>query len=88
MGTRTVAAATIKSVGELVEFIAKRLITDRVADESGIFWFRGHRSRAWDVLPTIWRDYDKDAERNFTNRFCVRAATRHQSLPTIRTLFG
>jgi hypothetical protein len=82
MGTGTVAAATIKSVGELVEFIAKRLSADRAADESGIFWFRGHRKRAWPVLPTIWRDYDKDAERNFTNRFCVRAATRHQSLPS------
>jgi hypothetical protein len=74
-------ATPVQSVGELVEFVSKRLTAHRTKYDSGIFWFRGHRSQAWDVLPTIWRDYDKDAERNFTNRFCVRAATRHRSLP-------
>lgn len=74
--------ATVESVGELVEFISRRLTASRNAANSGIFWFRGHRSRTWNVWPSIWRDYDKAAERNFTNRFCVRAATRHQSLPT------
>lgn len=72
---------TINSVGELVEYISGRL-ADRTTKDSGIFWFRGHRSTSWNVEPTIWRDYDKYAERNFTNRFCVRAATRYQSLPT------
>jgi len=75
-------AITVNSIGDLVEFIWKRKTEDRTASDSGIFWFRGHRSRTWDVGPSIWRDYDKYAERNFTNRFCVRAATRYQSLPS------
>ena len=75
------AAVSVRSVGELVELISKRLTEDRTEGDSGIFWFRGHRSRAWSVSPSIWRDYDKNAKRNFTNRFCVRAATRYQSLP-------
>jgi hypothetical protein len=74
--------ATVESVGDLVEFISQRLTVNRTAADSGIFWFRGHRSHTWDVWPSIWRDYDKDAERNFTNRFCVRANTRRESLPT------
>jgi hypothetical protein len=82
MGTRTIPVATVESVGHLVEYISKRLTTERTADDSGIFWFRGHRSCTWNVQPSIWRDYDKYSERNFTNRFCVRAATRYQSLPT------
>ena len=82
MIAENIAAATVKSVGDLVNFICRRLTSERTAEDSGIFWFRGHRSRAWNVGPSIWRDYDRDAERNFTNRFCVRAATRYHPLPT------
>jgi FRG domain len=78
---RSTTVTTVKSIGELVEFIAKRLTVDRMENDSGIFWFRGHRSRTWEVQPRIWRDYDKNSERNFTNRFCARSATRYQSLP-------
>ena len=80
MGTST-PSTTVKTVGELVQYIAERLAS-RTGRGSGIFWYRGHRSRMWSVQPSIWRDYDKDAERNFTNRFCVRASTRHRLLPS------
>ena len=72
---------TIKNVGGLVDYIYKRL-AERTSKDSGIFWFRGHRSSVWNLEPSIWRDYDKFSERNFTNRFGARAATRSRSLPT------
>lgn len=46
-----------------------------------ILWFRGHRSSKWHVQPAIWRDYDHGDERNFTNRFCARAGTKHTGVP-------
>ncbi len=67
---------TVDSVGSLIATVA-----DRIASHNRILWFRGHRSSTWDVHPTIWRDYDKDAEQNFTNRFRSRAGTRYQTLP-------
>jgi hypothetical protein len=69
------------SVGELVDLLRTRISRDR-----GVVWFRGHRVASWEVSPGIWRDrrYAGDQERNFTNRFSSRAATRHQSLPQYR----
>ena len=66
----------ITSVGDLAEHIVQR-----VQSTNRILWFRGHRCANWNVTPAIWRDYDKEQERNFTNRFRSRAATRYQSLP-------
>lgn len=66
----------ITSVGNLIEKVA-----NRIRSTGRVLWFRGHRSSRWDVGATIWRNYDKNDERNFTNRFRSRASTRHQSLP-------
>ncbi len=63
-------------VGDLI-----RLISSRVQASNKILWFRGNRSADWDVSPSVWRNYNPEAERNFTNRFRARAATRHQTLP-------
>ena len=66
----------IRTVGALVDYV-----TSRVRRDGRVLWFRGHRSYDWPVQPSIWRKYARDDERNFTNRFRARAATRHQSLP-------
>jgi hypothetical protein len=64
-------------IGDLIN-----IIRARIAADGRILWFRGHRSATWAVAPTIWRDkYEPEDERNFTNRFSARAATRHQALP-------
>jgi hypothetical protein len=47
MGTST-PSTTVKTVGELVQYIAERLAS-RTGRGSGIFWYRGHRSRMWSV---------------------------------------
>jgi hypothetical protein len=65
------------SIGELVSWVA-----DRVESRRRIVWFRGHRRHDWELGATIWRDYRKEDERNFTNRFRSRASNRHQWLPT------
>jgi hypothetical protein len=67
---------SINSVGNLVAHIV-----EHVRLKNRILWFRDHRCSSWDVSPAIWRDYGKDDERNFTNRFRSRAATRYESLP-------
>lgn len=66
----------IRSVGELVTFVAKTCDS-----ENRLRWFRGHREAHWDVLPSIWREYTPDEERNFTNRFRMRAALRRPVAP-------
>ncbi len=66
----------VTSIVQLISHIA-----ERVRNKNRILWFRGHRSSEWDVQPAIWRDYDVDDERNFTNRFVSRAGTRHEELP-------
>jgi hypothetical protein len=68
--------AIVTCVGDLVE-----LIKNILRNKEGLLWFRGHRASSWDVAPSIWRKYDKESERDFTNRFRARAATRHQALP-------
>lgn len=71
----------ILSIGNLVE-----VISSRVSSDKRILWFRGHRSAQWKVQAAIHRDYDKDAERNFTHRFRSRAGTRYEQLPEYSNL--
>ncbi|MBV1800610.1 FRG domain-containing protein [Siccirubricoccus sp. G192] len=66
----------IHSTGELIDQVCKMLQSDGV-----VRWFRGHRSVDWDIQPFIWRDYNSDHERNFTNRFRTRAALRRSAVP-------
>ena len=65
-----------RSIGELIDHILTDVFLGRKP-----LWFRGQRSATWSVEPSIWRQYDTDSERNFTNRFRSRAATRYQTLP-------
>lgn len=74
---QTNAAPSVGCVGDLIN-----LVGTRIWAEKRVLWFRGQRSAAWDVAPLIWREYDGEAERNFTNRFRARAGTRHQTLPS------
>lgn len=67
----------VRSVGDIVSAAANTL----PRTIGPLLWFRGHRSAAWNLSPSIWRDHDAEDERNFTNRFRSRAATRHQTVP-------
>jgi hypothetical protein len=68
---------TVETTAELIEVIARRVEVDKK-----VFWFRGQRCAHWNVWPLIWRnDYNPEQERDFTNRFRARAATRYQHLP-------
>jgi FRG domain len=66
----------VTSIAELVDAVRQHR-----TDRRDVVWFRGHGSRTWRVAPAIWRDYDKQHERNFTNRFRSRAATRMTTVP-------
>jgi len=66
----------IHTLGNLIDEVAAL-----TGEQRRILWFRGHRSLQWHVQPSIWRDYDRDDERNFTNRFCARAGTKHPAVP-------
>ena len=67
---------TVTTVSEFIECIKAE-----IESNNSILWFRGHRDCSWEVQPTVWRDYDKDGERNLTNRFTARAGTRYGPLP-------
>ncbi|NEU96930.1 FRG domain-containing protein [Bradyrhizobium uaiense] len=68
---------SINSIGQLIDILVKRHNTAN----GHILWYRGHRRSSWDVLPTIWRDYTAEDERNFAHRFRSRAAIRVASAP-------
>ncbi len=67
---------TANTVGDLIEYVSARISADK-----RVLWFRGHTSTDWTIQPTIWRGYDNEDERNFTNRFRSRARTRHSTAP-------
>lgn len=46
-----------------------------------IWWFRGHSSVTWDLLPFARRGYTREQERYCSNEFFVRAKLRHHSFP-------
>ena len=73
---------TIESIADLIEEIGCR-----VRANNRILWFRGQRSAAWDVQPSIMRGYD-DNERNFTQRFRSRARIRYQNSPNYDDIAG
>ncbi len=68
--------AKVDSIGCLID-----IISSRIKSQKRILWFRGQRCSNWNVQPSIWREYDKIEERNFTNRFRSRAGTRYETLP-------
>jgi hypothetical protein len=67
----------VTSVGDLAT-----CVSDRVRNENAILWFRGQRTSSWHLATRLWRDYDGAAERDLTNRFCARAAIRHETKPS------
>lgn len=52
-----------------------------IEETERIWWFRGHSSVTWDLLPSVHRGYTDEQERHFSNEFFVRAKLRHQSFP-------
>jgi hypothetical protein len=66
------------SLGEFIHLV--RNILESVQGPR-ILWFRGQQDATWDLVPRIWRDYDDNDERNFTNRFRSRATSRRHVLP-------
>jgi len=53
-----------------------------LADDGGTRWlFRGQPQAEWDLVPSVHRDYDEEAERNLTQEFRARAGLRHGRCP-------
>jgi hypothetical protein len=71
-----VPSATIASVGDLTVHL------HALVRETGLrWWFRGHRSVSWDLLPSVRRGYSPEQERYLFNEFFVRARSRHHDCP-------
>src|SRR5262249_17311789 len=66
----------VTSIGEFAE-----LVSSRVREDNRILWFRGHRSAQWNVQAAIHRQYKKEAELDFNNRFRSRAGIRYGESP-------
>jgi hypothetical protein len=55
---------------------------DTLFRETGLrWWFRGHSSAKWDLLPSVRRGYSQEQERFLSNEFYVRARLRHPNCP-------
>lgn len=66
----------MKTLGTLIE----RLAEDTPEGQQG-FWYRGHRSATWELLPSVWRAGDAAYEQNISHLFRARAALRMQDEP-------
>jgi hypothetical protein len=67
----------IESVADLTSFV--RNLTK---EKDFVWWFRGHASIDWKLLPSIRRGYSPQKERQMAHDFYVRARTRYQNCPT------
>jgi hypothetical protein len=45
------------------------------------WWFRGHSSIDWDLLPSVRRGYSREQEKYLSNEFFVRAKLRYANCP-------
>ena len=43
--------------------------------------FRGHADSSWQLVPSVYRDYDRRGEKNLAGRFRIAAPTRHSRGP-------
>lgn len=67
---------TCTSLGALIECLAQ----DMPEGQQG-FWYRGHKSLTWELLPSVWRAGDAAHEQNISHLFRARAALRMTDPP-------
>jgi hypothetical protein len=75
--------AEITCLGELIRHVAGVR-----SERKDVIWFRGHRAATWELQPSLWREYNAEKERNFTNRFRSRAAIRRPDSPRAEDYAG
>jgi hypothetical protein len=47
------------------------------------YWFRGHASADWKLVPSVHRNYDAQGEHNLMARFRLAAPTRYDKCPEL-----
>jgi len=47
------------------------------------YWFRGHASTDWKLVPSVHRNYDPEGEHNLMARFRLAAPTRYEQCPEL-----
>jgi hypothetical protein len=58
------------------------IVSNHICENNRILWFRGHLDSNWALIPSIYRGYTNDAERNFVHRFRARAYSRAENMPS------
>lgn len=53
-----------------------------------IYWYRGHASAAWALVPSVHRNYDINGEHNLAVKFRLLAPSRHANCPSRDDLPG
>ena len=67
---------TIQTVADLSREV------DMLIEQTNLrWWFRGHSSADWDLLPSVRRRYLREQERYLSNEFFVRAKLRYPNCP-------
>lgn len=72
----TVQETVITSVAELSEVVRTLYV-----NTGHRWWFRGHKSTNWPLLPSVRRGCSPQQERYMANEFYMRARTRYGSCP-------
>jgi len=53
-----------------------------------VYWYRGHASATWLLVPSVHRTYDNVGEHSLMARFRLSAPTRREKCPELRDLAG
>lgn len=73
----------VRSLSDLISRL------DELTKETNLrWWFRGHRSLEWELLPSVRRGYTAEQERFLFNEFYVRAKSRHDQCPSPEDIAG
>jgi hypothetical protein len=76
--TMSIPETTVRDMGELIHAL-RRLAPDFGRTE---YWFRGHtRYRDWPLVPSAYRYFDREGERQLALRFQIGAVGRSPTYP-------
>lgn len=73
----------VSSLSELANAV------EHLRQSSGlVWWYRGHPSATWQLLPRVWREHSPSQERHLAHEFRARAGTRHSHRPAFDDYAG
>src|ERR1044072_4085328 len=70
---------TAKDISEYLH-----LVKEITYSKNQVCWYRGHANSTWELKPSIWREFDREAERGMNHEFLWKAKSRTINSPIDR----